>query len=230
MRRFSLFGVLFVSLLTLGGTMAQAQTPDGLTPAVETVCDPLKANGITPGLYGLCVAFCEAQDWDTRLSLPPADREPLDLDPPSGRILANYNKKKTATDPDMPCYLSDDENPEEATCPCYTAEELDTIDGEIPQFNFDGNFACTDIGAPPGGNQILLWEEATDETHIHEATSLELPDREVYQCAYYNNEPFPVIQRTASFAKGTLTVEQSRVCNELLRERVIETYLMPCGE
>lgn len=39
---------------------AFAQTPDGETPANEGVCDELI--GLTPGLYGLCVAFCEAQD------------------------------------------------------------------------------------------------------------------------------------------------------------------------
>ena len=39
-----------------------ASTPDGETPANEGVCDSL--NGATPGLYGLCVAYCEAQDLD----------------------------------------------------------------------------------------------------------------------------------------------------------------------
>jgi len=41
---------------------AMDQTPDGETPANEGVCDALQADGTTKGLYGLCVAFCEAQD------------------------------------------------------------------------------------------------------------------------------------------------------------------------
>ena len=44
---------------------ASAQTPDGQTPAGESVCDALQAEGVTRGLYGLCVAFCEAQDWES---------------------------------------------------------------------------------------------------------------------------------------------------------------------
>lgn len=39
--------------------MSQAQTPDGQTPAEETVCNELR--GV---LYGLCVAYCEAMDCD----------------------------------------------------------------------------------------------------------------------------------------------------------------------
>jgi hypothetical protein len=43
---------------------ALAQTPDGQTPVNEGVCDELMESGITKGLFGLCVAFCEAQDCD----------------------------------------------------------------------------------------------------------------------------------------------------------------------
>jgi hypothetical protein len=38
---------------------AIAQTPDGLTPALETVCD-----AETGAAYGLCNAYCEAMDCD----------------------------------------------------------------------------------------------------------------------------------------------------------------------
>jgi hypothetical protein len=37
--------------------MSQAETPDGETPAEETVCDDLHG-----ALYGLCLAYCEAMD------------------------------------------------------------------------------------------------------------------------------------------------------------------------
>lgn len=40
---------------------AFAHTPDGETPAEETACDKYKGEGAR---YGLCVAYCEAQDCD----------------------------------------------------------------------------------------------------------------------------------------------------------------------
>ena len=87
-------------------SVAVAQTPDGETPANEGVCDSLQ--GATPGLFGLCNAYCEAQDLDT-----------FDKNPPNDRILANYRKKMKAGDPDMPCL--------QVPCPCYSAEELASI-------------------------------------------------------------------------------------------------------
>ena len=47
-----------VIILLFGATYAQ--TPDGETPANQGVCDEVL--GATPGLYGLCIAYCEAQD------------------------------------------------------------------------------------------------------------------------------------------------------------------------
>ncbi|MAT65101.1 MAG: hypothetical protein CMN57_05615 [Gammaproteobacteria bacterium] len=85
---------------------AAASTPDGETPANEGVCDELM--GATPGLYGLCVAYCEAQDLDT-----------VDKQPPNTKILDNYRKKMKAGDPDMPCI--------QAPCPCWSSEELAVI-------------------------------------------------------------------------------------------------------
>lgn len=122
----SLLVTLFVALPLLGPSV-QAQTPDGETPANEGICDDLQADGITKGLYGLCVAFCEAQDV-TDESDPVTDEE-LDAianSAPSGKILANYNKKKKDTDPGMPCIVT------EGVCPCWSAEELASIDGFFP--------------------------------------------------------------------------------------------------
>ena len=87
-------------------TTAVAQTPDGETPANEGVCDSLQ--GSTPGLYGLCNAYCEAQDLDS-----------FDKNPPNEKILANYRKKMKAGDPDMPCI--------QVPCPCWSAAELGSI-------------------------------------------------------------------------------------------------------
>ena len=37
-----------------------AKTPDGATPAVETICDVFRGN--KSGAFGLCNAYCEAMD------------------------------------------------------------------------------------------------------------------------------------------------------------------------
>lgn len=100
--------VWLVALASISGSV-HATTPDGETPANEGVCDAL--HGGTPGLYGLCVAYCEAQDLDS-----------FDKNPPNARILANYNKKKLAGDPDMPCI--------QVPCPCWSDAELASISAD----------------------------------------------------------------------------------------------------
>lgn len=103
-----------------------AQTPDGQTPAGENVCDPLRDDSVTKGLYGLCVAFCEAQDYADELdSITEEELATLESSTSSGRILANYNKRKQDGDPDMPCILV------EEPCPCWSAQELAEIDGVL---------------------------------------------------------------------------------------------------
>ena len=52
------FAVFAIGLLTFGQP-ANAQTPDGETPALESVCD-----GLETGLFGICNAYCEAMDCD----------------------------------------------------------------------------------------------------------------------------------------------------------------------
>jgi hypothetical protein len=122
---------LMVCLCLAVGVMVSAplfaQTPDGETPAEEAICDPLKADGVTKGLYGLCVAFCEAQD-HAALSDPITEEEleALADAAPSGRILQNYNKKKQKGDPEMPCINIVD------VCPCWSSDELASIDGYLP--------------------------------------------------------------------------------------------------
>jgi len=105
-------GSKLASLFFMAGLVVAApvvaETPDGMTPANEGVCDVLKTNA-TPGLYGLCVAYCEAQDLDIV-----GDKET-----PNNKILANYNKKKQASDPVMPCL--------KVPCPCWTEADLARI-------------------------------------------------------------------------------------------------------
>ena len=51
---------LLAFLLAPAGTSVAQGTPDGVTPAVETVCSKVKGGAG----YGLCVSYCEANDCD----------------------------------------------------------------------------------------------------------------------------------------------------------------------
>ena len=97
------------SIVAVVGLSSNAAIADELRPANEGVCDSLQ--GSTPGLYGLCVAYCEAQDLDD-----------IDKEPPSSKILANYRRKMKKGDQDMPCI--------QASCPCFSSDELTAMTGD----------------------------------------------------------------------------------------------------
>jgi len=84
MRKISLFVLIFSFIAIFSMPLSAAGTTVGSAPATEGVCGGLKAPGITKALFGLCVAYCEAG----------ANSE---------RVLDNYNSKKKASDPAMPC-------------------------------------------------------------------------------------------------------------------------------
>jgi hypothetical protein len=84
MRKISLFVLIFSFIAIFSMPLSAAGTTVGAAPATKGFCGGLKAPGITPGLYGLCVAYCEAG----------ANSE---------RVLDNYNRKRTGSDPAMPC-------------------------------------------------------------------------------------------------------------------------------
>lgn len=115
MKRSYLIRVIYNFILILGLTClfpVMATTPDGETPAQENVCDSLLVDGVTPGLYGLCVAYCEAHDaelYNPEIACSTAE----------SRILANYNRKKTATDPIMPCLKE--------PCPCWDLNDVEVF-------------------------------------------------------------------------------------------------------
>ena len=181
-----------------------AQTPDGATPVEETICDPLKADGVTKGLYGLCVAFCEAQD-HAALSDPVTEEE-LDAladAAPSGRILQNYNKKKQEGDPDMPCIKV------EEPCPCWSGEELASIDGYL----LDGTsiaFGCKLLKASPTILEGKLSREINEALAHH--IPRPSPGFKKNQCLYTNTQGKPKIVRHLTVATGTLTDEQAEIC------------------
>jgi hypothetical protein len=136
---FSLLAIVAVAFNT------QAKTPDGETPANEGICDGLEF--ATPGLYGLCIAYCEAQD--LFLISPETPEGAIKL-MPRRKILDNYNNKKTGFDPDMPCVLP-------TGCPCYTHEDAERVALREDLYRCadyttnDGRFYGQDIWARGGG-------------------------------------------------------------------------------
>lgn len=115
--------VIIFATLSVLGLPALAQTPDGETPANEGICDGLV--GMTPGLYGLCVAFCEAQDAEAtfdeasgEVTFAPGSK------PSNQKLLDIYNKKMDVGDPPMPCV-----NIVANECPCWTSEEINNVGG-----------------------------------------------------------------------------------------------------
>lgn len=163
-------GLILVLGATLSAPAAVASTPDGETPANEGVCDILL--GATPGLYGLCNAYCEAQDLDS-----------FDKEPPRTKILDNYRKKMTASDPDMPCV--------QVPCPCWTVEEIDSIGA-------DGMAAA----CPSGTNKLQIIDNAM-RTKFAEADTNANRER----CRYIDLNATPPALR--SFG---ITPEEAQAC------------------
>jgi hypothetical protein len=167
------FGFAMVMALgSLSGTATAMGTPDGETPANEGVCNGLQ--GGTPGLYGLCVAYCEAQDLDS-----------FDKQPPRTKILDNYNKKKIAGDPDMPCI--------QTPCPCWSDEEL-------ASFTDDGSVAAC-IGGD-SADKVQMIDNAPKTKFADADITL---NRE--RCRYIDLNTSPFIIR--SF---TITAEEAQGC------------------
>ncbi|UCH73698.1 MAG: hypothetical protein JSU82_15410 [Rhodospirillales bacterium] len=122
------FGLLSITMALLA-LPAAVEARDGLTPAENPLCN--EADFVTPGLYGLCVAMCEAQQCGAEYD-PVTKTIKFDdnCKPSAEQILANYNRKAGPDDPQMPCVR--------IPCPCWTETELDNIGGGgINGTNFD---------------------------------------------------------------------------------------------
>ncbi len=92
MRKLGLF-ISILIIVSIFSMPAVAGPKGGATPAEDAQCDIFKADGVTKGLYGLCVAYCEAGAQ-------------------SDSVLTNFNNKRKVEDPTMPC---------EVQCPCWAA-------------------------------------------------------------------------------------------------------------
>jgi hypothetical protein len=118
-------GLVCIALAAFALPAAAQGTPDGITPANEGVCDDLK--GGTPGLYGTCVALCEAQDCQVEYDV---NAEEVVYNPscsPASDELFNkyvktYRKRGRPEESAVPPCV-------QIACPCWTEQELDNIAG-----------------------------------------------------------------------------------------------------
>ncbi len=177
---------LMATAMTLFAVPALSQTPDGETPAVETVCDPLK--NATPGLYGLCVAFCESHDGD----IDPETNEPRDNSVANEKILENYNRKKTAGDPDMPCLR--------VGCPCFDAVDLAALDDLT---------VCSTPGKIEG---VFLSNVVPRGCNLDRALAASGPTG--LRCAYQDTDPATCQILTSTSFQTTL--DEFTTCRDLL--------------
>lgn len=206
----SILGLLFISLSMFGLTVV-AETPDEQTPAEETICDSLKVDGVSKGLYGLCVAFCEAQDYAT-ISVPTTEAEfdNLEAYAPSGSILANYNRKKQPLDPAMPCIVV------QPPCPCFTAEELAAIDGVVDGVSVDVFNCKSEVSRNTAFTQE--WDSNNSNPTTRHIAVTNSTSATTGQCQYLDFQSTPDVSRLLSVSAGTLTVEDVVLCRAMISD------------
>ena len=114
---------LVLSIMPIAGVKEESY---GQTPAQEGACALLNDEGVTKGLYGLCLVFCGEQDFaGNQLPFMENNREAIQNGRPEEQILEKYNKIKKVEDPEMPCAV-----PAEGECPCFSEDEFRAmIDG-----------------------------------------------------------------------------------------------------
>lgn len=188
MKRITLISVALI-LCVSGSALAQG-TPDGVTPANEGVCDVLI--GGTPGLYGLCVAYCEAQDCDFEAAISNQCK------PPRQPVLNNYNKRRRVGDPEMPCVQVETE------CPCWTSAELAIVDAPDPN-------ACLNT---PNFAFIADATSATDQAVASISLGPGSDGSPQFSCTYISFDGTTLINRTLM-----PTMEEGEACRAQLEER-----------
>lgn len=110
--------VQFLLLSVLVGFYTVTAFADDLTPAAEDVCDYLQGPEFTPGLFGLCNAYCEARD---------CDEYGLVEDQPKSCQMLWENFVNNAIGPDdplePPCLDEDEPEPDPVLCPCWPGDD-----------------------------------------------------------------------------------------------------------
>jgi len=176
---------LAFSLLLIGTGAALAQTPDGETPAEETVCD-----NETGAAFGLCNAYCEAMDCESD--------DPQASEAACGKV---RDKFMQITGRDLPC-----EAPP-ATCPCLSIPMFQRVleqDGELMCGSFDPNVGVGLQVASSGTVFILsagIPSDPVTQCSIYDdffgrATSLTITGQEAAACEQLFRDRIASLGRT----------------------------------
>ena len=218
------------------GLPAFAKGPGGQTPATEDVCDPLKADDVTKGLYGLCVAFCEAPGHAGELASIKSQggRAAVESSSPLGRILAKYDKIKQASDREMPCLADANSAPDPVpvpepvapSCPCWTAAEANAIDGVLS----DGSTIAAGWPAPTSSSSACsadaempyIQEANNDATEVSYIQVVDVASTiaPLHQCKYRKILPGQVVADVLlSIEWHILTAEEHAACKADLLKR-----------
>ncbi|MCH8117320.1 MAG: hypothetical protein IIA78_04270 [Proteobacteria bacterium] len=163
-----------ILLIALTGILAfspaDAKPDKGQRAENVAACNTLK--GGTPGLHGLCLAFCAKRDL-SKVDLN--DIASVKRAAPKMSVLHAYDSRRQDGDPVMPCFKNQDdgggdsgggdsggsdtgggdsggsdtgggtEPPAAAACPCWTGEELASIDGVLPDAGFPVVLECVSL-------------------------------------------------------------------------------------
>jgi hypothetical protein len=126
-RKFTIvsYGMVCMFVLLCGAVLFVSQS----IPPGAGVCDePDDLKTLTPGLYGLCVAFNQGHDCEPDFSNM---EDPFEgCVPASPKILELYNNKKQPDDPPMPGILPDG-------CPCFDLNEVVSVPTPYTQCKLD---------------------------------------------------------------------------------------------
>lgn len=167
-----------ILLIALTGILAfspaDAKPDKGQRAENVAACNTLK--GGTPGLHGLCVAFCAKRDLS---NVDLNDIDSVKRAAPKMSVLRSYNSRRQEGDPVMPCFKNQDDGggdsgggdsgsgdtgggdtgggdtgggdtgggtePPAAACPCWTGEQLASIDGVLPDTGLPVVLDCTSL-------------------------------------------------------------------------------------
>jgi hypothetical protein len=143
--------IFILGFLIISNGTARANTPDGQTPAEETVCD-----NESGAAFGLCNAYCEAMDCDS----PAPQASPTAC----SRVLANFQR---ITGRPLPCNV---------VCPCTAQLPLfaQILSGAaVPQQCISAT-SLVSVGVSGGG--YVLVNNTSCSNHLGSSVPLTAPE------------------------------------------------------
>lgn len=164
----------------------------------KSVCEDVRYG--TPGLYGLCIAYCLGADCDAQTQKAAACK------PPRESILSNYDKKKQEGDSDMPCRISFGDS----QCPCFTANDLQDL-------GLDPSLVCSPPDTMEGGQFLRIDGAACSPNNVAGAADYVIGGDGVENTCFYRRvDTLDCSEIGSDMADATITEAQADHCFQLL--------------